>query len=38
MVEEARARRNQQIEENAQAAEEEAQAREAARPAPQPVP
>ncbi len=38
MVEEARARRNVQIEENAQAAEEEAQAREAAPPAPQPVP
>ncbi len=38
MIEEARARRNVQIEENAQAAEEEAQANEAAPPAPQPVP
>jgi len=38
MIEEARARRNRQIEENAQAAEEEAQAREAAPPTPRPVP
>ena len=38
MIEEARARRNRQIEEQAQSDEEEAQAREAARPAPQPVP
>ena len=38
MVEEARARRNQRIEEEAQAAEEEAQRQEAAPPAPQPVP
>jgi hypothetical protein len=36
MIEEARARRSAQIEENAQAAEEEAQAREAARPNPNP--
>ena len=38
MVEEARARRNQRIEEEAQQAEEDAQRQEAARPAPQPVP
>lgn len=38
MIEEARARRSRQIEENAQAAEDEAQAEEAARPTPQPVP
>ena len=38
MVEEARARRNQRIEEEAQQAEEDAQRNEAAAPAPQPVP
>lgn len=38
MVEEARQRRNQRIEEQAQADEEQAQRDEAARPAPQPVP
>jgi hypothetical protein len=38
MVEEARQRRNTQIEENAQAAEEEARQREAAQPAPNPTP
>jgi hypothetical protein len=38
MIEEARRRRDQRIQEQAQAAEEEAQRQEAARPAPQPVP
>jgi hypothetical protein len=38
MIEEARARRSQRIEEEAQQAEEDAQRQEAARPAPQPVP
>jgi hypothetical protein len=38
MIEEARQRRDQRIQEQAQAAEEEAQRQEAARPAPQPVP
>ena len=38
MIEEARARRNQQIEEQAQQAEEDAQRQEGSRPAPQPVP
>ncbi len=38
MIEEARRRRDQRIQEQAQAAEEEAQRQDAARPAPQPVP
>ena len=38
MIEEARSRRSAQIEQDAQEAEEEAQRREAATPAPQPVP